>query len=127
MLDTDSVSFALRGEGHVGKRILEHRPSQLCISSITVAELRYGVERRKSPRLHALVDTFISSVAIVAFDESSARSFGALAANLASRGVPIGDFDVLIAAHAIAISAVLVTNNTKHFTRVQGLVVENWL
>lgn len=127
MLHTDSVSLALRGEGNVGRRILEHRPSELCISSITAAELHYAAERRRSSRLDALIDTFLSSVAIMPFDDSSAKSFGTIAANLAMREAPVGEFDVLIAAHAIAVSAILITNNTKHFSQIEGLVVENWL
>jgi len=126
MLDTDTVSFALRGQGAVGARILEHRPSELCLSSITVAELRYGATRRRSARLHELIDTFITNVAVLPFDETCAAPFGVLAAELAARGTPIGDFDVLIAAHAIAAEATLVTNNTKHFERIRALNVENW-
>lgn len=126
MLDTDSVSFALRGQGNVGARILERRPSELCLSSITVAELRYGAARRGSARLHELIDAFVTNVAVLPFDETCAVHFGTLAAQLAARGTPIGDFDVLIAAHAMAVDATLVTNNTKHFARVRELTVENW-
>ena len=127
MLDTDSVSFALRGHGRVGARIVEHRPSELCISSITLAELRYGASRRSSARLHESIDAFILNVAVLPFDETCAGHFGALANELATLGTPIGDFDVLIAAHAVAVEATLVTNNVKHFNRVRGLSVENWL
>ncbi|HEY2091405.1 MAG TPA: type II toxin-antitoxin system VapC family toxin [Thermoanaerobaculia bacterium] len=126
MLDTDSVSFALRGEGQVGPRILEHRPSELCVSSITVAELRYGASRRNSAKLHQLIDTFTSNIAVVPFDEECAAHFGHIAGELAARGALIGEFDALIAAHAIALQVTLVTNNTKHFTRVRGLTVVNW-
>ena len=126
MLDTDSVSFALRGQGAVGTQILEHRPSELCISSITVAELRYGATRRKSAKLHQLVDTFTENVAVMPFDEVCAAHFGQLASELAEHGSPIGEFDALIAAHASALEVTLVTNNTKHFSRVQGLKIVNW-
>lgn len=126
MLDPDSVSFALRGHGRVAATILEHRPSQLCVSAITVAELRYGAERRQSSKLHAAIDAFVSNVAVLPFDDACASHFGTLAADLAARGTPIGDFDVLIAAHAMAAEATLVTNNVKHFSRVRGLKVENW-
>ena len=126
MLDTDSVSFALRGQGSVGARILEQVPSQLCVSSITVAELRYGAARRKSAKLHHLIDTFTESVAVMSFDEICAAHFGQLANELAENGSPIGEFDALIAAHAIALEVILVTNNTKHFSRVRGLKIVNW-
>ena len=126
MLDTDSVSFALRGQGSVGAQILEHRPSELCVSSTTVAELRYGATRRNSAKLHQLIDTFIENVAVMPFDEVCAAHFGHLASELADQGVPIGEFDALMAAHAITIDVTLVTNNTKHFSRVQGLKIVNW-
>ncbi len=127
MLDTDSVSFALRGEGDVGARILEHRPSELCVSSITLAELRYGASRRKSERLHRLIDAFVSNIPAMPFDDACAAHFGEIASQLAAQGAPIGQFDALIAAHAIALDLTLVTNNTKHFQRVRGLEVVNWV
>ena len=127
MLDTDSVSFALRGQGQVAARILEHRPSEICISAITLAELKYGAARRKSRKLHDLIDAFISNEAVMPFDETCSTHFGVVAGTLAERGSPIGDYDVLIAAHAVALDITLVTNNVKHFSRVSGLRVENWL
>jgi len=63
MLDTDTVSFALRGQGRVAARLLEHRPSELCISSITLAELRYGAEARRSRKLHRLISTLDTLIA----------------------------------------------------------------
>ena len=127
MLDTDTVSFAFRGQGRVGARIVEHRPSELCVSAITVAELRYGATRRKSAKLHAMIDSFIGNVAVMPFDESGASEFGVVACALADRGSPIGEFDALIAAHAMRLKLTLVTNNLKHFSRIRGLAVENWL
>jgi tRNA(fMet)-specific endonuclease VapC len=126
MLDTDTVSFALRGQGNVAEEILKRNPSELCVSAITVAELRYGASRRKSAKLHRLIDSFLATVAIKAFDRECAEEFGKLASLLADRGEPIGEADTYIAAHAIAIKVTLVTNNVKHFTRVAGLKVENW-
>jgi tRNA(fMet)-specific endonuclease VapC len=126
MLDTDTVSFALRGQGNVAKEILKRTPSALCISAITVAELRYGADKRKSAKLHRLIDTFLATVAVSAFDADCATEFGKLATLLADRGEPIGEADTYIASHAKAIKATLVTNNIKHFGRVAGLKVENW-
>lgn len=126
MLDTDTVSFALRGQGEVGSRLLEHRPSEICISSITLGELRYGAARRRSRKLHRLIDTFVGDVSVLAFDQAAGDRFGGVAASLASAGTPIGGFDTLIAAHALAADLILVTNNTKHFTRVDGLRTDNW-
>jgi len=126
MLDTDSVSFALRGYGGVAAHLRSRKPSDLCISAITFAELRYGADRKGSRKLHDLVDTFAAEVEVAPFDETAAVEFGRVASLLADRGTPIGQFDVLIAAHAVALRRTLVTNNVRHFSRVPGLSVENW-
>ena len=127
MLDTDTVSFAFRGHGRVAARLLEHRPSQLSISSITLAELRFGAETRRSRRLHRLISTFVESVEAIAFDQRAVTHFGTVATALARRGAPIGTFDTLMAAHALSRGLTFVTNNTQHFARVVGLKTENWL
>jgi len=127
MLDTDTVSMALRGQGAVGARVLEHRPSQLCLSSITLAELRFGADSKGSRKLHALIDTFVATIAVLPFDQIASDRFGRVATALANRGEPIGTFDTLIAAHAQSLGLTLVTNNTKHFRRVTGLKVTNWI
>lgn len=127
MLDTDTVSFALRGYGQVGVRIVEHAPSELCVSAITVAELRYGADHRKSTKLHRLIDTFIDTISVVPFDDVCAVAFGKLANKLIAKGRPIGNYDTLIAAHAVALGLILVTNNAKHFSQVDGLKLENWV
>ena len=127
MLDTDSVSYALRGHGRVGERILSHRPSELCVSAITVAELRYGAEKRGSRKLHKLIDKFVADVVPQTIGEDEALRYGKLMAELEVRGTPIGQFDAMLAAHALALKLVLVTNNAKHFDRVRGLRCENWV
>jgi len=127
MLDTDTVSFALRGHGRVATRLLEHRPSELCMSSITLAELRFGAEARRSRKLHRLISAFVEAVTVVSFDQPAADHFAGVAASLKRRGEPIGTFDTLMAAHAMSLGLTFVTNNSKHFERVAGLKTENWL
>ena len=127
MLDTDTVSYALRGQGAVGSRLTAHAPSEICVSAISLSELRFGAEKRGSKRLHHLIDTFVTTIEVVPFDAVSAALFGRLCSRLQSRGKPIGTLDTLIAAHAMALNLVLVTNNTKHMGRVPGLKTENWL
>ena len=127
LLDTDSVSYALRGEGRVAEQIRAHRPSELGLSAITVAELRFGIERRGSRRLHRLVNAFVGDVAVVPFDEDAAIRFGSVAAALVSKGTPIGVLDTMIAAHALQLGLILVTHNLKHFRRVRGLKVADWV
>lgn len=126
MLDADTVSYALRGHGQVGARLLDHQPSELCISAITLAELNFGAEAKRSQKIRRAIRSFIKDVAVVPFDEASAEGFAAVAASLASRGQPIGVYDTLVAAQALCLGLTVVTNNTRHFSRVPGLAVENW-
>jgi tRNA(fMet)-specific endonuclease VapC len=126
MLDTDTVSHALRGYGHAGMRIREMRPSAVCMSALTLAELRYGADKKKSRKLHRLIDAVVEAIEPIPFDFAASNAYGSLAADLESRGEPIRVFDSLIAAHALSLRMTLVTNNTKHFIRVSGLRVENW-
>jgi len=127
MLDADTVSYALRGQGQVAARLLERQPSEICISAITLAELNFGAEAKRSQRLRRAIRTFTRDVAVVPFDDSAAARFGVVAAALRSRGAPIGVYDTLIAAQALSLGLTVVTNNTRHFGRVPGLAVENWV
>ena len=107
--------------------MLSHQPSELCVSAITVTELRYGAERRGSRKLHKLIDKFIADVAPQPIGQEEALQYGRLVAELETRGMPIAQLDTMIAAHALTLKLVLVTNNTKHFDRVLGLRCENWV
>ena len=127
MLDTDTVSFVLRGQGEAGAQLTAHAPSEICLSSISLSELRFGADKRRSKRLHNLIDTFTATIEVVPFDTAAAAIFGRVCAALDSKGNPIGTLDTLIAAHAISLNLVLVTNNTKHFKQVRGLKTSNWL
>lgn len=127
MLDTDAISFALRGQGQVAAEIRRRAPSQVCTSSTVVAELELGVARRGSRRLRAEVDAFCRGIVVLSFDGNAAERHGRLAAALLDDGAPIGVEDTMIAAHAISAGCTLVTHNRKHFARVSGLRVEDWL
>ncbi len=126
MLDTDAVSFALRGQGRVAARLLEESPSALCMSALSLAELRFGAEAKGSRKLHRLIDAFAEGVPAVPFDAPAARRFGSVAATLSRAGTPIGVVDALIGAQALDLGLTLVSNNTRHFRRVSGLKLENW-
>ena len=126
MLDTDTVSFALRGVGAVAARLAKHKRSELCLSAISVAELRFGADKRRSRKIHRAIDLFLSGVDVLAFDNAAGEDFGVIAAALATSGEPIGQMDTLIAAHALSVGATLVTNNQRHFSKVRGLKLENW-
>jgi tRNA(fMet)-specific endonuclease VapC len=126
LLDADTVSYALRGQGRVAARILAHSPSDVCISAITLAELRYGAERKKSLKLRRAIRSFVKDMAVVPFDEAAAEQFAGVAAELSAAGTPIGAIDTLVAAQALSLRLTVVTNNTKHFAHVQNLKIENW-
>lgn len=128
MLDTNTVSAALRGHPDVDARLQQLDPAQWCISAITRAELRYGVALKPAAtKLASLVEAFLRATTTLAWDEASADAHGRLRAQLRLAGTPIGDFDEMIAAHALAVGAVLVSDNTRHFARVAGLALENWV
>jgi tRNA(fMet)-specific endonuclease VapC len=128
MLDTDTISYVLKGGAPViDARVRELPPHQVCISSVSRGELLYGVRLKDGAhRLAQLVDQFLTRVRSVPWGDEAADCFGTIAAQLTKAGTPIGSMDTMIAAHALATGAVLVTNNTKHFSRVSGLVTENW-
>ena len=127
MLDTDTVSFALRGVGEVAANVASHARSELCLSAITVAELRFGADNRQSRKIHLAIDAFLAGVDVVPFDAAAAATFGKIAALLSAAVAPIGQLDTLIASHALSLKATLVTNNHKHHSRVPGLKLANWM
>ncbi len=127
MLDTNAASEAMRGHPAFDARLQALPPGQWCISAVTCSEIRYGVAKRpEAVRLHRMVDEFLRIVPILPWDTRAANKHGELRADLKACAAPIGDFDEMIAAHALAVGAVVVTDNTRHFSRVAGLVIENW-
>ncbi|MCC5968305.1 MAG: type II toxin-antitoxin system VapC family toxin [Natronohydrobacter sp.] len=128
MLDTNIISDLLRNPGgSAAKRIADVGPDAICVSIITAAELRYGCARKGSAKLSAHVEAILDSVQVLAFDVPSDAEYGGIRADLEAAGKPIGPNDLLIAAHACAAGATLVTDNTGEFSRVRGLRVENWI
>jgi tRNA(fMet)-specific endonuclease VapC len=97
------------------------------MSAITLAELNFGAEARRSQKIRRAIRSFTKDVTVVPFDEASAVRFGVVAAALSTRGRPIGLYDTLVAAQALASGLTVVTNNTRHFSQVPGLAVENWV
>ena len=128
MLDTNVVSDLLRHpDGSAAKRIADVGPDTICVSIITAAELRYGCARKGSAKLLAHVEAILESVQVLALDVPADAEYGGIRAELEAAGKPIGPNDLLIAAHAYAAGAILVTDNTGEFSRVRGLRVENWV
>ena len=128
MLDTNICIFAIREKSpDIAEKILEAADEGICISSITLAELIYGVQksRFRDQNAKALI-RFMTLISVLNFNQDAADEYGRIRTDLESRGIPIGSLDTLIAAHAAAEDLVLVTHNTKEFRRVDGLKVENW-
>lgn len=128
MLDTDIAAYVIRGRNlKLDERIAATAPEELCISAVTRGELLYGVKLKEgADRLSRLVDQFLERVVCLPWDEDAATEFANIAVILHRAGAPIGSKDTMIAGHAIAQGAVLVTNNERHFSRVSGLKIENW-
>jgi tRNA(fMet)-specific endonuclease VapC len=131
MLDTDTVSFALRdyGGAHVLEKLKALKPGESCVSAMTRAELLYGLKRLPAQhRLQVGVKKFLDSVDVLAWQPEAAEFYADIRHDLTRTGAPIGEMDMLIAAHAIAADAVLVTNNTRHFKRIKlPLMMANWM
>ena len=100
---------------------------EIGVSSITVAELEYGVEKSQhQAKNQRALEQFLTPLVIADFDAKAAIAYGRIRAALEAQGTPIGSLDTLIAAHATSLDVKLVTNNTREFSRVEGLVIENW-
>lgn len=128
MLDTNIVSDLVRNpQGAVFDKIVEIESDNLCVSIITAAELRYGCVRKGSPRLLQQVEAILGGLDILPLDVPADVEYGGIRAEIEAAGRPIGPNDLLIAAHAYALGAILVTANVGEFARVRGLSVENWL
>ena len=128
LLDTNvCVDYLNARYPGVVRRLQACSPDDVCVSSIVVAELRYGADRSKHPRRnHARLDALLAEIRCAAFDESAARVFGKVRSALEAKGSPIGPYDMQIAAHALSLDLRLVTDNVSEFSRVAGLEIENW-
>lgn len=129
MLDTNICIYVIKHKPEsIFRKLKKIKPEDVCISSITYAELAYGVEKSAQPERNRLaLSMMLSSIEIVAFDDAAADEYGEIRAGLEKEGTPIGSLDMLIAAHARSLGCTLVTNNTKEFCRVEGLEVVNWV
>ena len=127
LLDTNVCVDFLRDHPGVGERIRGASPEDLCLSSVVVAELRYGADRSvRRAENHARLDVLTAEIHCADFDLAAARIYGRIRSTLEKQGAPIGPYDMMIAAHALSLGLVLVTDNESEFGRVVGLGVENW-
>ena len=128
MLDTNTVIYAKDARPEtVLEKLQRYSPGDLCISSITMAELEYGVCNSLRPEQNRLaLMLFLSNIEVIPFDGDAARSYGEIRYDLKRKGKLIGANDLLIAAHARSLGYTLITNNTKEYERVEGLLLDNW-
>lgn len=129
MLDTSICIYIIKQRPpEVLTRFSSYAVGDIHVSSITVAELQFGVQRSQAPeRNQQALDQFLLPLTIVEFDQASAIAYGKVRTALERQGRPIGPLDTLIAAHALCLELTLVTNNADEFSRVPGLQVVNWV
>ena len=128
MLDTNICIYIIKGKP---KKVIDKfctlNIGDVCISSITLAELEYGVEKSDYKERNKLALTgFLSSIEILPFSDQAAAEYGKIRANLERQGNIIGAYDLMIGAHALSENITLVTNDTKEFNRIENLSLENW-
>lgn len=129
MLDTNICTYLIKQQPpNVLDRFLSHPVGDIAISSITVAELAYGVSKSRhvSKNRHA-IEQFLAPLEIAAYDQAAAWSYGRLRGQLEAKGTLIGSMDMLIAAHVLSLGVRLVSNNLKEFRQVSSLRLGNWV
>lgn len=129
MLDTNICIYLIKKKPKtVLERFKELNIGDICISSITFAELEYGVAKSQHSTKNKIALTkFLSAIEILPYTGESAADFGKIRAYLEKKGQIIGAYDLMIASHALAENLILVTNNVKEFKRVPNLKIENWV
>ena len=128
MLDTNICIYAIKHKPEkVFRKLLKTDPEDVCISSVTYAELVHGVEKSAAKERNRIaLILLLSNIEIMSFDTKAAEEYGKVRADLENRGEVIGPLDLMIAGHAKSLNCTLVTNNIKEFQRVKGLKTANW-
>ena len=128
LLDTNTCIYIIKKKPPSAvERIRSKQPEDIAVSTVTIAELEYGVYRsqRVDQNRIALLE-FLVPLTILDFDQAAAAVYGSIRSSIEARGTPIGPMDLLIAAQAMSHGLILVTNNEREFGRVDGLGIENW-
>ncbi len=127
VIDTNTLIYFFKGMGSVPAKFLEVSPKDIAIPSVVLYELEYGIMKSTFPRKRqAQLKELCSLVEVLPFDSEAARLSALIRTNLEKKGTPIGPCDVLIAGTALANKGTLITNNTKEFSRISKLKLENW-
>lgn len=128
MLDTNICIYAIKHKPEkVIRELKKHDPSDVCISSVTYAELVHGIEKSAFVEKNRLaLSMLLANIEILDFDVYAADCYGKIRADLEKKGTPIGPLDTMIAGHALSLGYTVVTNNVREFQRVSDLLIENW-
>jgi tRNA(fMet)-specific endonuclease VapC len=127
VLDTNTLIYFFKGIGNVSKKLLSTSPKEIAIPSIVLFELEVGIAKSSLPeKRQNQLKEICALVEVLSFGEQEARIAALIRAQLEIKGIPIGPYDLLIAGTAKANQGILVTNNTKEFSRVLDLKIENW-
>jgi tRNA(fMet)-specific endonuclease VapC len=128
LLDTNICIYIINAKPPaVLARFQKYRLGDIGLCSVVAAELAFGVAKSGSVRNREALEMFLAPLTVLPFDESAIWAYGDLRADLERRGTPIGSLDTMIAAHALSQQALLITNNTREFTKVPGLQLDNWV
>jgi tRNA(fMet)-specific endonuclease VapC len=129
LLDTNICIYLIKQRpSKVLERLMRCSPEEVALSVITVSELAYGARKSQAPeRNRSALELFAAPFQILPFTEDAAYVYGDVRATLEKKGTPIGSMDLMIASHALAVGAVLVSNNLREFRRVPELTMENWV
>jgi tRNA(fMet)-specific endonuclease VapC len=129
LLDTNIVSELIKNpQGIVARKMRVSDLEKYCCTSVIVAcELRYGAVKKQSSKLSFNVEQILNSLSVLSLEESGVGDYVQIRAKLEEQGLPIGQNDLLIAAHALSLGLIIVTANEREFSRVENLTVENWL
>ncbi|MCX7115545.1 MAG: type II toxin-antitoxin system VapC family toxin [Gammaproteobacteria bacterium] len=129
MLDTNICIYLIKKQPeHVLQKFKSCSIGDICISSVTYAELMYGVEKSQHHQKNMIaLNEFTLPLDLISFDDEAARHYGRIRTYLEKKGMPIGALDLMIAAHAQRLGFTLVTNNVKEFDRIPNLIIEDWV
>jgi len=128
LLDTNICIYIINAKPPaVLARFKQYRMGDIGLCSVVAAELAFGVAKSGSPRNRQALEMFLAPLTILPFDAAAVWVYGDLRADLERRGTPIGSLDTMIAAHALSLQVLLVTNNTREFAKVPGLQLDNWV
>ncbi|MBD2363774.1 type II toxin-antitoxin system VapC family toxin [Anabaena minutissima FACHB-250] len=128
LLDTCVISDVVKGEENTLKRIKLISPTEIFVSSLTVMEVKYGlaINPQRAVKIQSIIEILLSSITILPFDAKEAKQAAHIRSFLKLAGLPIGAYDVLIAATAVINNHIMVTSNVREFQRVPNLQIENW-